>query len=141
VLPILVARRIAGGFWIESVCDVVVILLVQVLMLVYYLFTRKTWYDRLARTSVSREGGQSVLGARAAFAAVAVTAVLCGGTKTAEYLRWGWIPSDLALFNNSRPRHQHAQTWAESGLLAVAVAGFLIAIVAFARLKAAPQNR
>lgn len=107
VLPVVIGRILVGRAWVPTLYDLVAVLAVLLLLRVYYLIAKRTWYDHLAGTEVIRAHSEY---AKVKLAAVALAgAALLGlGTKGAEFILRGWIPCRLALYQSMRSTAPYA---------------------------------
>lgn len=98
ILPIALGRAIVGQAWVPTVCDFVVLIPGLLLLLVHYLFAKRTLYDLLAGTVAERAPNPSRLG----LVVLVGVAVLGLGTKGIEYAARGRLPCRLALYQSTR---------------------------------------
>jgi len=102
IAPFILGRCIAGHGWVPTVYDALIVLPLLLLLFVHYLIAKRTWYDRLAGTTVERVS-RSPQRARLAFVTLMGVAVLGIGTLVIEFVVRGWIPCRLSLFYSMRP--------------------------------------
>jgi hypothetical protein len=101
VMPVVLGRMRVGRAWVPTVYDLLVVLPALLLLLVYCLIARRTWYDQLAGTEVIR-APSGYAKAKLAVVVLAGAALLGLGTKGAEFILRGWIPCRLALCQSMR---------------------------------------
>lgn len=102
MLPVWCLRWLAGDYWIPTIFDLVAALLVQFVLLLYYLRARRAWYDHLARTEAIIDPHPDAARRRTALVAVAAAAALCGVIAAAESSHQGAMTPTLALYHDSR---------------------------------------
>jgi uncharacterized RDD family membrane protein YckC len=101
VMPVVLGRMLVSRAWVPTLYDLLAVLAVLLLLRVYYLIAKRTWYDHLAGTEVIRAPSGY---ARVKLAAIALAgAALLGlGTMGTEFILRGWIPCRLALYQSMR---------------------------------------
>lgn len=98
-MPVTLGRALVGQAWVPTVYDALILLPALLVLIVYSLVAKQTWYDHLAGTAVERVSGVEGL-ARPALA-LAGLAVLGVGAKATEFVVLGWVPCRLALYHST----------------------------------------
>ncbi|MFC1542212.1 RDD family protein, partial [Candidatus Latescibacterota bacterium] len=101
VMPVVLGRALVGQAWVPTLYDMLILLPVLLLLLIYYLITKQTWYDRLAGTNVTRVTAP-VGRVWPVFVTLIVAAILGLGTKAMELKVQEWIPCRLAIYRSMR---------------------------------------
>jgi uncharacterized RDD family membrane protein YckC len=101
VVPVVLGRILVGRTWVPTVYDLLAPWPALLLLLIYCLLAKRTWYDALAGTEVRRWQGANGE-ARPAFLALLGAALVALGVTTADFATHGWIPCRLALYRSMR---------------------------------------
>ncbi|MFC1538915.1 RDD family protein [Candidatus Latescibacterota bacterium] len=101
VLPVVLGRVLVGQAWVPTVYGMLILLPVLLLLLIYYLITKRTWYDKLAGTNVEQV---TAPGGRIwpVFLILIGTAILGLGTNLIELNVKQWIPCRLSIYRSMR---------------------------------------
>jgi len=100
-MPVILGRALVGQAWVPTVYDMLIMLPVLLLLLVYYLIAKQTWYDQLAGTNVGRVTGSGGRVWPVLITLIAAT-ILGLGTKAMEFKVHDWIPCRLAIYRSMR---------------------------------------
>lgn len=100
-MPIILSRALVGQAWVASAYDMLILLPVLLLLFVYYMITKRTWYDQLAGTNIGRVTGPGGCVWPAVVTLIGA-AILGLGTKAMEFKAQGWIPCRLAIYRSMR---------------------------------------
>ena len=106
-MPVILGRALVGQAWVPTAYDMLILLPALLLLLVYYLIAKQTWYDQLAGTNVGRVTG-SVGRVWPVFVTLIGTAILVLGTKAMEFKVQDWIPCRLAIYRSMRSTGPYA---------------------------------
>lgn len=87
-MPIILSRALVGQAWVASAYDMLILLPVLLLLFVYYMITKRTWYDQLAGTNIGRVTGPGGCVWPAVVTLIGA-AILGLGTKAMEFKAQG----------------------------------------------------
>ncbi|MFC1552595.1 RDD family protein [Candidatus Latescibacterota bacterium] len=99
VMPVILGRALVGQAWVPTVYNILILLPVLLLLLVHYMITKQTWYDRLAGTNVGRVTAPCGL-VWPVFVTLIGVAILGFGTKAIDFKVQKWIPCRLAIYRS-----------------------------------------
>jgi uncharacterized RDD family membrane protein YckC len=101
-LPLTVARIILSEAWLPTVFEVLFAFAALFLILVYYILTKNTWYDLIARTTVVRVPLSERAAPKAVLVSLIGAFVAAAGIGAFEYFYTGSIHSSLSAYVSSR---------------------------------------
>jgi uncharacterized RDD family membrane protein YckC len=99
LMPMMIGSIFFGNKWLPTVFDILIMVPVIVLCIIYFLFTKQMWYERLAGLTVSRS--LSIQKVKTGFYGLLFAATLGIGTILTEYLITDRVPCHMAAFQNN----------------------------------------
>ena len=97
-LPMMLAIILEGNVYLPTYSDILFLIPAAIFCLIWYLFTRKMWYDRMAGLTVAYD--HLLKKSKTAFIVLVTAALIGGGMAFVQYRVMHRIPCRLALYRN-----------------------------------------
>ena len=99
-MPMMLGLFFCGSTWLPTVFDLLIMIPVVAFCILWYLFTKRIWYEQLAGLKVTREPLPKNI--KPGFLVLIFAAILGTGTVLTEYLAMHRVPCRVAAFQDIR---------------------------------------